>query len=325
MTEIPEHLLARSKARRAGRPSADGEHRGVRTDAGRGRDAGAAPAAAAGAGRERLPAARAGRHQGPRPDPPYVAAASSRARRSPTGPCPVLAACRSGRSSTPAPRAAAFGERRPDSAEGTSLRQQCATCHGGDRRGRRRAPAQRGRRARDVPRPRRDHVRWVHGSARSRRSGGPTATPTGAGGRTSPPRQGCMPASGIDGARRARRRLLRANSALGGSDGRGRGRGSSPRRREISRALRREGLGAPKTEAKADHRVQTRRPTDRRGQLIRRLGETDPVPRRTATTSSSSAAGPRAPRPPTGWRRAGHDVVFVEKKPFPARRPAATG
>ena len=190
MTEVPEHLLKRSRDRRAA------------LGLGGGGDAG-------GGGEARPPSPpppRAPRSRPPRRAPPRPArprsSRSRRARRpsrcpptcgrrssasaSRSGSCPCWPSCPSGPSSTSTPCRSRTPTCRPSSPTGATVFANCSSCHGSQRRGRRRSSAQQRRGAQDLPATSPTsssscgRATWAPASATC------TATRTGRAARTSP-------------------------------------------------------------------------------------------------------------------------------------------
>ena len=167
MTEIPEHLLKRSRERRAalGLPTEGGEdHRVVRGGEAEGAGAGA-PATGPPARRPRPPFGRPPQPVAPppKPDPPYVQAAKRR-RKIPIWAMPVLPCCPVGVHVRPGHAAPDEEARRPARRGQAGLRPVLVVPRH-RRRGRRRLPV------RERVRP--AHVPDARGAGRLRRIGQP--------------------------------------------------------------------------------------------------------------------------------------------------------
>jgi mono/diheme cytochrome c family protein len=180
MTEIPEHLLARSRARR--------EAAGLATPA----EAGATPVPSTGAEVEPVAAAVATPAAAPapplpppppKPDPPYIQAYKSR-QRIPFWAMPALAllplwAFIYANTLEKPPKATAG-----PLAEGAKIYQNCASCHGGSGEGGIGPPFQNAVLAKDWPNFK-DQIRWV--------SLGSAGWPGDTYGATNKPKKGGMP------------------------------------------------------------------------------------------------------------------------------------
>jgi mono/diheme cytochrome c family protein len=179
MTEIPEHLLARSRARR--------EAAGLATPS----EAGAAPAPAAGAEVEPVaaaatpaPAAAPPPPAPPKPDPPYIQAYKNR-KKIPFWAVPALVALPMWAfiyaNTLETPPATTTGPL----AEGQAIYGQCAACHGASGEGGVGPSFQDGELSRSWPKFQ-DQIRWV--------ALGSTGWPGATYGALSKPKAGGMPA-----------------------------------------------------------------------------------------------------------------------------------
>jgi mono/diheme cytochrome c family protein len=156
MTEIPEHLLARSRARR--------EAAGLATPA----DAGAAVAPSAGGEVEPVAAAVATPAAAaapppppppPKPDPPYIQAYNNR-KKIPVWAMPALALLPLWAFIYANTLEKPAAEQTGPLAAGAKIYQQCATCHGADGSGGVGLPLKDGVLAKDFPNFK-DQIRWV--------------------------------------------------------------------------------------------------------------------------------------------------------------------
>ena len=154
MTEIPEHLLKRSRERRQALGLPTRGRRGgcrvlrrlVRPTA----PATTTPAAAPASGRPRHPAGT-GRAATAQAGPALRAGRASAAARSRSGPCPCWRSCRCGRSCTPRPCGRRRSKLTGALAVGAEVFGQCASCHGDRGPGRRRLPVRQRRGAQTFP------------------------------------------------------------------------------------------------------------------------------------------------------------------------------